>query len=66
MAWNAQRMQAVVGQSSAAFPEDLVRQIAPVAHAHVNMCGIFTFDFGPHRSALLGPSRIPRARNVAG
>jgi hypothetical protein len=66
MAWNTQPMPAVVRQTPAQFPEELVRQIAPGAHAYVNLRGIFTFAFGPHRSALLAPGRIPRARNVAG
>lgn len=58
MAWNTQRMQAVARQAPEQFPDELLRQIAPVAHAHVNMRGIFTFDLGPHRRALLGPDRI--------
>jgi Tn3 transposase DDE domain len=66
MTWNTQRMQAVVRYSPEQFPDELLRQIAPVAHAHVNMRGIFTFDLGGHRSALLGPDRVPRSRKVTG
>ncbi|MBV9118817.1 MAG: Tn3 family transposase, partial [Acetobacteraceae bacterium] len=53
MTWNTQQMQAVVRHSPEQFPDELLRQIAPVAHAHVNMRGIFTFDLGAHRGALL-------------
>ena len=48
MAWNTERMQAVVRQAPEQFPEEMLTQIAPVAHAHINMRGIFTFDLGPH------------------
>lgn len=66
MAWNTQQMQAVIRQTPEQFPEDLLRQIAPVAHAHINMRGIFTFELGPHRRALLGPDRILPARRTIG
>jgi len=32
---------------------DVVRQIVPVAHAHINMRGVFTFNLGRHRKSLL-------------
>jgi len=48
MAWNSQPMRAVVRQAPEQLPEQVMRQIAPVAHAHINMRGIFTFDLGPH------------------
>jgi TnpA family transposase len=65
MAWNTQQMQAVVRQSPAQFPDEVLRQIAPVAHAHVNMRGIFTFDLGPHRRTLLGSYAAAPARKAA-
>jgi len=66
MAWNTQRMQAVVRQTPEQFPEQLLRQIAPAAPAHINMRGIFTFELGPHRRALLGPRSTSRSRKAVG
>lgn len=59
-------MQAVVQQTPEPFPDELLRQIAPVAHAYINMRGIFTFELGPYRRALLGPDRISPARRATG
>lgn len=66
MAWNTQQMQTVIRQTPEQFPEELLRQIAPVGHAHINMRGIFTFELGPHRRALLGPDRISLTRKALG
>jgi len=41
-------------QRPEALHDDLLKHIAPVAHGHFNMRGIFTFDLGQHRPALLG------------
>jgi TnpA family transposase len=69
MAWNTQRIQAVARQTPELFPDDILRRTAPVAHAHINMRGIFTFDIGPHRRTLLGRDGAARSRganNAAG
>jgi TnpA family transposase len=69
MAWNTQRIQAVARQTPELFPDDILRRTAPVAHAHINMRGIFTFDIGPHRRTLLGRDGTTRPRganNAAG
>jgi hypothetical protein len=65
MAWNTQQMQAVVRQTPEQFPDEVLRQIAPVAQAHINMRGIFTFDLGPHRRTLLGSAAAAPARKAA-
>src|SRR5258708_31909969 len=64
MAWNTQHMQAVVRAKPNEFPDEILQQIAPVAHAHINMRGIFTFDLGQHRRALLGAGPALATRTV--
>jgi TnpA family transposase len=52
MARNTQHIQRTARQTPEQFPDDLLRQIAPVAHAHINMRGVSNFDISPHRKAL--------------
>jgi hypothetical protein len=65
MAWNTQQMQSLARQSPEQFPDQLLRQVAPIAHAHINMRGTFAFELGPHRKALLGSDRTSPARRAA-
>ena len=65
MAWNTQQMQVLARQSPEQFPDQLLRQVAPVAHAHINMRGTFAFELGPHRKTLLGSDRASPARRAA-
>jgi TnpA family transposase len=65
MAWNTQHIQGRARQMPEQFPDDLLCQIAPVAHAHINMRGIFNFDIGPHRRTLLGAEQQRPARKAA-
>jgi TnpA family transposase len=65
MAWNTQQMQALARRSPEQFPDQLLGQVAPVAHAHINMRGTFAFELGPHRKALLGSDRASPARRAA-
>ena len=55
MAWNTDKMQAIVGHSLADYPDELIARIAPTMHQHINMRGILTFNLGPHRPRLLRP-----------
>lgn len=54
MAWNTHHIQARADQHRTIFPDNLVSHIAPIGHAHINMRGIISFDFGKARLALLG------------
>ena len=65
LAWNTQHIQRAARQMPEQFQDNLLRQIAPVAHAHINMRGTFNFDIGPHRSTLLGVEQPLSARNAA-
>jgi TnpA family transposase len=65
MAWNTQQMQALARRAPEQFPDQLLSQVAPVAHAHINMRGTFAFELGPHRKALLGSDRASPARRTA-
>jgi Tn3 transposase DDE domain len=65
MAWNTQHIQHAAHQMPEQFPDNLLRQIALMAYAHINMRGIFAFDLGPHRKTLLGTVPAPAARKTA-
>jgi hypothetical protein len=65
MAWNTQQMQALARRSPEQFPDQLLGQVAPVAHAHINMRGTFAFELGPYRKALLGSDPASPARRAA-
>jgi len=54
MTWNTMHIERRRSQRPEALHDDLLKHIAPVAHGHFNMRGIFTFDLGQHRPALLG------------
>ena len=49
MAWNTHRLD----QTSAGYPDDVLSQIAPIGHKHINMRGILTFDLSRHAPSLL-------------
>jgi hypothetical protein len=67
MAWNTQHIQVVAQQMPDRFPDELLGQIAPIAHDHINMRGIFTLALGVHRrtcsAANKHPQRERRRRN---
>ena len=45
--------------------DDVISKVAPIAHGHFNLRGMFNFDLGVHRSTLLEPIRnvvSPRAK----
>ena len=54
MTWNTMHIERRRSQRPEALHDDLLKHIAPVAHGDFNMRGIFTFDLGQHRPALLG------------
>jgi hypothetical protein len=65
MAWSTQHMQVMTRQMPDQFPDELLGQIARVAHAHINMRGIFSFNLGLHRKTLLGSEQTSAARKTA-
>ena len=56
MTWNTMHIEARRSQRPDDLPDELLRHVAPVAHGHFNMRGIFTFDLGQYRPTLLGLS----------
>jgi hypothetical protein len=50
-------MYAIVGHSLADYPDELIARIAPTMHQQISVCGILTFNLGPHRPRLLRNSR---------
>lgn len=66
IAWNTAQMQQAISRTPERWPEDQLRYIAPVAHAHINLRGIMTFNVENRRDELLGdgqrgnaPTKIP-------
>lgn len=44
IAWNAAQFQSALKSHCSDRPKDHFRYIAPIAHAHINMRGMFVFD----------------------
>jgi len=59
MAWNTHHLQAMIDRAPGNHPDEVVSQLAPIGHKHINMRGILTFDLASYRSSLLG--RAPSA-----
>ncbi len=54
IAWNTAHIQKIVARTPRDWPPAHLRHIAPVAHAHINLRGVMTFELGTHRDRLLG------------
>lgn len=55
MAWNTHRHQLAVDQTPGAYPDEVVKGIAPIGYKHINLRGSLTFDL-----SQLGPSLLDR------
>lgn len=55
MAWNTHHTQRAMDQNPDAFPDNLVAQIAPIRHAHINMRGVIAFDTRKLAKGLITP-----------
>ena len=44
IAWNTTRFEATMKTQLSDRPMDHIRHIAPIAHGHINMRGIYKFD----------------------
>jgi hypothetical protein len=53
MDWNTHRLQTVLEQPSADYPDEVLNAIAPIGHKHINLRGILTFDLTRHAPSLL-------------
>jgi hypothetical protein len=66
MAWNTHRLQLAVDQPPAAYPEEVLKGIAPIAHKHINLRGILTFDLSRLGSSLLGSPTVAVRKHALG
>ena len=55
MAWNTHRLQLIVDQTPGAYPDEVLKGIAPIGYKHINLRGILTFEL-----SRLGPSLLGR------
>jgi hypothetical protein len=61
MAWNTHRLQLAVDEAPGAYPDEVLKSIAPIGHKHINLRGILTFDL-----SRLGPSLLGRPPAAVG
>jgi hypothetical protein len=55
MAWNTHHLQLAIDQAPGAYPDEVLKDIAPISYKHINLRGILTFDL-----TRLGPSLLGR------
>ena len=55
MAWNTHRLQLAIDQAPRAYPDEILKGIAPIGYKHINLRGILTFEL-----SRLGPSLLGR------
>jgi len=54
MTWNTHRIQQTADRDQSTFSKEVLRNIAPIGHGHINLRGVMTFDLVHSRAALLG------------
>jgi TnpA family transposase len=59
MAWNTHRIQAFRDQNPDELTDTVVAQLAPIAHAHINMRGIISFRLEKAAKGLIVPPIRP-------
>lgn len=57
MTWNTVHIENARAEEPEILTDEIVSRVAPVAHGHFNLQGMFKFDLGIYRSALLEPPR---------
>jgi TnpA family transposase len=65
MAWNTHRLQLAVDQTPAAYPDEVLKGIAPIGYKHINLRGILTFDLSQLGPGLLGRPATPLQRRAS-
>jgi TnpA family transposase len=64
MAWNTRQFDEARTKYPTLLPDNHLRHIAPIAHAHINLNGTMKFDLKAHRQRLLAtPDRESRYAN---
>jgi TnpA family transposase len=53
MTWNTVHIENARAEEPDILTDEIVSKVAPVAHGHFNLRGMFKFDLGAHRSTLL-------------
>ena len=57
MAWNTYRIQSFRDQKPDELADNVVAQLAPISHAHINMRGVISFHLEKAAKGLIVPSR---------
>jgi hypothetical protein len=48
-----------VNRAPDGFPDDIVAELAPIAHAHINMRGVIAFHLDRAAKGLIVPAKAP-------
>lgn len=59
MAWNTQHIQSLREQNPDEFSDNVVAQLAPIGHAHINMRGTISFQLEKAAKGLIVPAKAP-------
>jgi len=57
MSWNTLHIETARAADPDTLTDEIISKVAPIAHAHFNLRGMFKFDLGAHRPTLLEPSQ---------
>ena len=57
MAWNTYRIQSFRDQKPDELADNVVAQLAPISHAHINMRGVISFHLEKAAKGLIVPSK---------
>ena len=66
MAWNTHNMQNQIDQKPDEFPDNVVAKVAPIAHAHINMRGIVSFNLQKAAKGLVAAPNSPQKTSSPG
>jgi TnpA family transposase len=64
MAWNTVHIESARAEEPEILTDEIVSKVAPVAHGHINLRGMFKFDLAGHRTTLLEPSQNTAQRRT--
>lgn len=57
MSWNTLHIETARAADPDTLTDEIISKVAPIAHAHFNLRGMFKFDLGAHRPTLLEPNQ---------
>ena len=65
MAWNTQHIQSLRDQNPDDFSDNVVAQLAPIAHVHISMRGVISFHLDRAAKGFIVPAKLRSFRQTA-